>query len=311
MNGADISGYQGNLNWDTLGSLEFIISKATEGADFIDHSFAHNQAEGRRTGKLRGYYHFARPDKFGPQAEADFFVNVVGALQTGEIMALDWEQGYAGNHVAWCLPFLNRVEARTGVKPYIYMNMSYEQGSDWSLVINQGYPLWIAAPGKSSQPATQWPADHARLWQYSFSGLSGGDSDQFNGDANIFKYFGYQGHKPINEEVDDMLVPLVKVSDQGGLHVWTCAEGFYDITSWKGDCYLIIKNEGANPANVEVFSTPFGANWKGTIPGRDDPASRVPINMAAIGAPKGGFATTVKTNGVDVVPQLSVLATKQ
>lgn len=195
MYGIDISGYQGHRNWQSI-ATDFIIFKATEGAAYVDSAFAWNQSEGRRTGRLRGYYHFARPDQSAPQTEANHFVDTVGALAPGEIMALDWEHPYGGNPWQWCLLFLNQVERRVGFKPFVYADLSHVP----SLIPvgDQGYPLWVAAWG-NHQPGTAWRAPQP-LWQYSMYGppsCPGADSDIFNGDAAAFQRFGYKGGGPV------------------------------------------------------------------------------------------------------------------
>ena len=116
---------------------------------------------------------------------------------------------------------------------------------------------------------------------------------------------------PKKKEEELMLVPFVQVSKQKDLFVLVAAEGWYDVTNWSGECWLLIKNEGGKSAKIDVFTTPFGAKYSATIPPRDDPKSRIAVNMRDIGAPTGGFATTVKSTQPDVVCQLAILATKK
>lgn len=198
--GCDISEYQGDLSWDGLSTLGFVIVRSSYGATGVDKQFVNNQRKGRASGKPLGYYHYAYADRGNaPQTEADHFVNTVGPLQQGEIMCLDWEEPYAGNQVNWCLGFLQRVYARTRIKSFIYMDLAHVRGSNWGPVITGGYPLWLAA-WQANMPATTWPAP---LWQNGDQGPAGGDSDRFFGTVEGFKQYGSGGGPPPTEQEDD------------------------------------------------------------------------------------------------------------
>lgn len=200
LKGIDISRWQGNINWDEVKkAVDFAIIKASGGDDglYPDGQFARNKAEARRVGILRGYYHFAG-GVHSPEEEADHFVNTVGDLQKGEIMALDWEVHHS-NPVDWCLKFLQRVETRVGFKPVIYMNSATCNALNWGPVIANNNGLWIANWGSNngvpgSPPSVgKWP--FWAIWQYSSSGSVAGiagrvDMDVFNGDATAFKKYG-------------------------------------------------------------------------------------------------------------------------
>lgn len=138
--GNDVASYQGDINYDVYkNNSNFIIPKATEGVGFTDPKFKRNQSEARRVGLLRGYYHFARPDLGNsPEAEADFFLAVVGALQEGENLYLDYEcANQVQAHVDWCRKWLDRVYQKTGVKPLIYLNQSQVKKFDWKMSLTE------------------------------------------------------------------------------------------------------------------------------------------------------------------------------
>ncbi|MBR1547371.1 MAG: glycosyl hydrolase family 25 [Prevotella sp.] len=64
IHGIDISHYQGNVFWETIGDytkLAYVYIKATEGGDRIDATFERNIDMARRHGLKVGSYHFYRP----------------------------------------------------------------------------------------------------------------------------------------------------------------------------------------------------------------------------------------------------------
>lgn len=128
------------------------------------------------------------------------------------------------------------------------------------------------------------------------------------------------GMEPKDEEEDEMfevVVPFERVADQTRVlengkkevqHVWVASEGWWDLAQAAGSCYLVIKNESDAVAPVDIFTTPGGGNGHYDLPDKDNPGSRGVINMQALGAPKGGFATTVKSTNPSIVPQITILA---
>jgi hypothetical protein len=93
--------------------------------------------------------------------------------------------------------------------------------------------------------------------------------------------------------------------------VWVAPEGWYEIDKYTADCFLVMKNEGEKACTVLIYTTPQSGEHKVILPGRNDPKSRVAFNLAGMGAPRGGFATTIKSDGTDVVAGISILATKK
>jgi hypothetical protein len=129
-------------------------------------------------------------------------------------------------------------------------------------------------------------------------------------DAYIKFFGGVVPPQPVEE--DDMfaeVVPFVECAKDGDLFVYVAAEGWWDLPSMRGNCYLIMKNETATDANgVKIMTTPFAKAGVKTInvPQKDNPASRQVVDMVSF-APAGGFSTTVKSP-VPLVCQLSVIA---
>lgn len=202
--GNDISKWQGQVNWDVLkNNTQFIILKVSEGNGYKDPNFSHYQSEARRVGLPLGYYHFARPDlKNTPEAEADWFLKTIGELREGELLFLDYEPaGQVQAWVEWCFKWLERVREKTGVRCPIYLNQSQVKKFDWSMVINGGYGLWIAAytydPRKNDFEKGQWSFAMMQQWSNSqqVPGIpAAADGNVFFGDLETLKKYGY--HKP-------------------------------------------------------------------------------------------------------------------
>ncbi len=201
--GNDISKFQGDVDFNVYkNNTNFLIIKATEGNGYTDSKFARNQSECRRVGLPLGFYHFARPDLNNtPEAEADWFLKVVGDLKEGELLALDYEcANQKQSDVDWCKKWLDRVQEKTQVKALIYLNQSQIKSFNWQVVVDAGYGLWLA----SYQPdgvgdAGEWP--FMAMQQTSSSqqvpGIVGNvDRDVFFGDVATLKKYGYHAPTP-------------------------------------------------------------------------------------------------------------------
>jgi GH25 family lysozyme M1 (1,4-beta-N-acetylmuramidase) len=203
--GVDVSGYQGtSIDWGAVHAAgrDFAFAKATEGTGFIDGSFAHNWSGMRAAGVLRGAYHFFRPSLDGT-AQADYFVNEIdarGGLVKGDLPPVaDVEVGdnmSAATVIARLHAFLDRVEARTGVRPMIYTANFFWAGYMGNPNFSS-YPLWVANYGPACpylpNAFTTW-----RFWQYSdadhVSGIPGGvDGDVFDGSLDELRAFAGGG----------------------------------------------------------------------------------------------------------------------
>lgn len=224
--GNDISSYQGNINWDLyVNNSHFVIIKATEGIGYTDSRFIQNRDAARLHKHPRGFYHFARPDKGnGATQEAGYFSSIVGPLQEGEILALDYEANWNGNVVNWCKDFLDHLFKLTTVKPLIYLNQSQVKRYDWSPIVNAGYGLWIAAylgnphsPENNNFEKGQWP--FAAMQQWTSSQMVPGidvkvDGDAFFGDIPAFKRYGYKTPAPIEDDKDRQIRELKQTIEE-------------------------------------------------------------------------------------------------
>ena len=144
LNGIDISGWQKGIDLSRV-PADFVIMKATGGVSFVSDDCDRQFQQAKSLGRLRGIYHFANDDQ---KAEADFFVDNTLGYHDGEtILVLDWESYALPLGVGWAKGWLDRVAARTGIKPLIYMSQSVTNQFDWSSVVGADYGLWVAAYG--------------------------------------------------------------------------------------------------------------------------------------------------------------------
>lgn len=199
LKGIDISKWQNGIDIGATG-VDFVICKATEGIGYTDPCCDKFYQAAKSCDKKLGVYHFARPDLGNSaEAEADYFVSQIQGYIKEAMLVLDWESGDLSNKT-WVKLFCDRVFAKTGVKPVVYMSASPVNSYDWSSVVNANYGLWIASYGKNTgKPGAnpnsgKWP--FYCLWQYTSKGRVngyGGDIDMnyFYGDSSAWdKYVG-------------------------------------------------------------------------------------------------------------------------
>lgn len=222
LNGIDVSKWQGDIRVDQLES-DFIICKATEGYGYVDPQCDNNYQEAILSGKLRGVYHFARPDlnPNGAIDEANWFVDNCLGYVGDAILILDWESSASWN-TWWAKQWLDQVYSRTGVKPLIYMSQSVENGNNWSAVVAGDYGLWIAKyldyavdynfdmSSAGETPTTYyWP--FYAMWQWTSVGMLSGyagnlDCGIFYGDVATWNSYA---RKEIKEEPKPIEEPVV------------------------------------------------------------------------------------------------------
>lgn len=205
--GCDISQFQGMINWDELNSVSnFVMIRAAYGT-MPDTMFAANQAEARRVqasaGPLGiGYYYYAYPTLLDAPTSAKYFLDTVGRLDPGEILALDLEGNVGPEPVAWALDFMQVVQELVGTRPLIYLNQSEVTSYDWSALINNGNGLWLANYSGNKNlapPSGPWPFAAMTQWTDAdtVAGISGNvDGDMFQGDITAFEAYGIQPAPP-------------------------------------------------------------------------------------------------------------------
>lgn len=207
IHGIDVSNWQGRVDWGAVrrsGRL-FAFAKASEGATFVDRTFAANRQGMAQAGLvLRGLYHFARPDRNTPAAEADHFLRTVGPLGPGEVAVLDLEDYPTAQVGDWAAEWLGRVAQATGRTPILYSYQSYLARIPTARLTQ--YPLWIAFWGRNdgSIPATPPNTDRWSRWtwwQFTSNaivpGVSGHtDESLFAGSADQLASYGRAAGNP-------------------------------------------------------------------------------------------------------------------
>jgi GH25 family lysozyme M1 (1,4-beta-N-acetylmuramidase) len=222
MQGIDISSWQGKPEFIRLqNEIDFIIIKATEGVGYKDKEFYRNQNEARAVNLPLGYYHFARPDLGNsPTNEAEYFISVIGKLEIGEILVLDYEVN-SYNGVSWCKKFLDHVTKITNTKPLIYLNQYQIQNMNWESVIQGNYGLWVASYDNDQNNvnfSTGWPV--VAMKQYTNSGVVQGiysrvDMNTFFGSREMFRKYGYQTDiDPDKEKIEKLKIAIDRVKSE-------------------------------------------------------------------------------------------------
>lgn len=214
--GNDISSFQGDPNFDiVVKNANFVITKVTEGVGYANPNFKRTQSEARRVGLLLGYYHFAKPSLgFTAEAEADYFLSVIGILHEGEILVLDYEDDWAGDVVAWCKDFLDHIYLHTKVQALIYLNKSQVRNFNWDPVAKAGYGLWLAAYDNNLITGA-WNFVALQQWTNAedVPGYAGKvDGDYFFGTAEQFKAYGYKKVVSPSSSISASVSPSSSVS---------------------------------------------------------------------------------------------------
>lgn len=198
----DVSHWQGAIDWAKVrkSGVDVAIIKCTEGTGYFDPTFIFNKSEARKNGILLGYYHFANGRD--PLEESQCFLNRVGDIQEGELIALDWEIEHSDPD-GWCKRWLDSVSGRVGFKPILYTNADRVKRIDWKEVAGGNYGLWIARYGDNDDKAEdneipntdEWK--YFAIWQYSSKGRVDGisgyvDLDTTTMDLETLKKYGRQ-----------------------------------------------------------------------------------------------------------------------
>jgi lysozyme len=192
MNGIDVSSYQADLDVSTV-TADFVIVKATQGTQYVNPYCDTHIQQALAAGKKIGVYHYA--DGGNAIVEADHFVdNCVNYIRKA-VFVLDWE-GTGTEYTKWALQFLQRVEARIGYKPTIYMSETVENNNDWSAVAAGDYGLWLAKYWDMNvdynyDMTNAGPGPVAKYWQtpYIWQWTSSGRLNGYGGNLDCNKAY--------------------------------------------------------------------------------------------------------------------------
>lgn len=208
LNGIDISSWQTGIDLSAV-PADFVIIKATGGTGYTNPDCDRAFQQAKALGKHRGVYHFARErgSASSAVAEADFFVDSTLGYHDGEtILVLDWEADAIGLGPGWAKEWLDRVLARTGIRPLIYMSQSVVNSHDWSAVVAGDYGLWVAAYPTTStiegylQPApvgvNHWP--FVAIYQYSSATILPGYGGRLDANVAYMDGDGWRAYAAVN-----------------------------------------------------------------------------------------------------------------
>lgn len=198
LNGIDVSVYQEKASLNLIESDFYFIKASEGGGGWDDDALASNVAEARLSGKVVGFYHFARPmlsEGNTAAEEARSFLSVITPyLRAGDLVALDWEA--ENQHLTdWALEWLQIVRDTTGAIPFIYMNSQAVNSHDWTHVERE-FPLWLAFYGTNpvidrflprpvEDARTTWEAG-LKIWQYGSRARLHG----YDGDLDVNTFYG-------------------------------------------------------------------------------------------------------------------------
>jgi lysozyme len=222
--GIDVSHWQGTIDWAQVAASgqRFVISKASEGQNYVDPMYAINKAEATAAGLAFTAYHFAKPDDTPNDAvlEADHFVDTAQLAPGNLIPALDVERtgGLSQTELTdWILAWLGEVTARLGTKPMVYTSPHgwENRTGDTTAVADAGYTvLWVAHWGVDTPlvPANDWQGNGWTFWQYSDCGTVPGITGCVDTD-----WYGSASFDPVTIPSPDVTPPTASLTAPTGV----------------------------------------------------------------------------------------------
>lgn len=130
VHGIDVSHYQGNIFWETVGEnshMAYVYIKASEGGDRKDDKYEQNIALAHKYGLKVGAYHFYRA-KADQQVQLQNFVSQCIPSQQDLIPMIDVETASGLSTEAFCdslFKFLDLVEQAYKQRPLIYTGTNF------------------------------------------------------------------------------------------------------------------------------------------------------------------------------------------
>lgn len=185
--GIDISHYQRDIVWKDVTTvydsfpISFVVVRATMGVNGKDKKFQENWEAIKHNKKVRGAYHYYRPDEYSGDQAQNYIKSV--SLGIGDLPPIldieDLSNVQTIDRLKTGLQnWLNIVEAHYGVRPIIYSGNHYFD----NYLANHfsSYPVWVANYNHHiNKPQKEW-----RFWQFTEKGFVRG----INGavDVNLF-----------------------------------------------------------------------------------------------------------------------------
>lgn len=178
LHGFDVSAFQDSV----VPACDFVFVKATEGSGYTSSRFDSQWASAGHRAKVRGAYHFARPEQSSALHQADRLIALARPVP-GELLCLDLEASGLGQAAtnAWAKAFGDRLRDRApGVRTVLYMGSGYaSSGTGRGLASH--FDFWWYPQYPSTSRTSRWPSAftpwlpsgltcgwHApHIWQYS------------------------------------------------------------------------------------------------------------------------------------------------
>lgn len=210
LHGFDVSAYQG----DTVPAADFMFVKATEGKSYTSSKFAAQWASAKTRAKVRGAYHFARPETSSGTSQADRLLARANAIP-GEMLCLDLEASDLNQAQtnAWARAFGDRLREKTpGVTTVLYMGSGYATSGTGRDLADHFDFWWYPQYPSTARTSTWrtsfdpwlpsgltcgWKRPHIWQWSSNFNGL----------DANVswlpLDQLAHGGHQPQPSPLED------------------------------------------------------------------------------------------------------------
>ena len=146
MNIIDISSWQQGLVlknlFDKNPGLDGVIVKLSQGVSYINPCAKDWLSWLDQNNKPFGVYHYL--DLYGAEAEAKHFVDAAKPYLGKAVLAIDYEANTLRKGTSYLKQCLDEIYKLTGVKPFVYISQSFIASQDFSQIVSEGYPLWMA-----------------------------------------------------------------------------------------------------------------------------------------------------------------------
>lgn len=228
---ADVSRWQGLINWDVLKTEVDAVSIKAGGSDggmYVDGMFARNRDEARRVG-IPHWFYWYKGGGGSPEEQAAYFIQAIGGLKPGEGVVLDDENEPSVN-IDFDGRFADKVKELTGLNVVLYSNQGRFTGN-LQPIKDRNIGAWSAKYGTNSgnpePPAAAAGILSVIKWQYTsravLRAVTGNTVDMniFYGDVSAFQAYGAAGAIPAPS------TPVVPSQPAPG-------DGFYTVVSGDG-----------------------------------------------------------------------------
>lgn len=172
VHGIDLSHYQGEVFWETVGentNMAYVYLKATEGGDRIDDKYERNIQLAHRHGLKVGSYHFYRP-KTEQQKQLENFMTQCLPGEQDLLPMIDIESTGGLSTQEFCdslFKFLTLVENAYRQKPLLYTFTNFYNRHLAGKI--DAYKLMVAQYTNDKQPVLVDGRDY-EMWQYTSKG---------------------------------------------------------------------------------------------------------------------------------------------